>query len=285
MNDVEREAIILNTAWEMIDGMVNWAVFMKIKDDKPYNLMFKSSTEARLFNILLGDFLSDVRAFKGKEIPLGLKPVPSGTSPSNLTFLFHIRQVCKNPQLGNDASQLLAAVEAMADWLEGEFIAEDVNLSTIGVVADLKISRFRYLKMCGDMAKHNLAKLETNVKHLRNLLAQAGCEVSEQGAYLAVGTFYEWFHSDIFMYHASHIAELLNDIRWAIYDYLQSEFLRSRCYVDEPEMPGILLPRFNVPKAIGEPLAAAMYWNIMNQSRRKPYVPRFKIAEQMKDLY
>ncbi|MER9474616.1 hypothetical protein [Mesorhizobium sp. M0520] len=65
MNDTEREAIILNSAWEMIDGMVNWAVFMKTDRADPSNLMFQTSGHARLFVILLGDFLSEIRAFKG----------------------------------------------------------------------------------------------------------------------------------------------------------------------------------------------------------------------------
>jgi hypothetical protein len=40
MNDTEREAIILNSAWEMIDGMVNWAMFVKTDRPDPSNLMF-----------------------------------------------------------------------------------------------------------------------------------------------------------------------------------------------------------------------------------------------------
>jgi hypothetical protein len=29
MNEIEQECIILNSVWEMIDGMVNWAMFVK----------------------------------------------------------------------------------------------------------------------------------------------------------------------------------------------------------------------------------------------------------------
>ena len=29
MNEIEREAIILNSAWAMIDGMVNWGMFVQ----------------------------------------------------------------------------------------------------------------------------------------------------------------------------------------------------------------------------------------------------------------
>jgi hypothetical protein len=94
MNGIEREAIILNSAWEMIDGMVNWAMFLRNDCTKPTNLMFETRQHSRLFVILLGDFLSEVRAFKGDPVPLGLKSAPSNARPSDLTFLFHLRQVC-----------------------------------------------------------------------------------------------------------------------------------------------------------------------------------------------
>jgi hypothetical protein len=272
MNDTEREAIILNSAWEMIDGMVNWAMFVKTDRPDPSNLMFQTSGCARLFVILLGDFLSEIRAFKGEPIPLGFKPAPSNARPSDLTFLFHLRQVCTDPKLGAEKDGLSAAVEALATWLEGEFIATGVNLHAIDVVADLRITRYRYLKMCGDMAKHNLARLATNVGHLRRLLEQAGNPVSDQQAYLAVETFFEWFHKDIFVYHSSQIGEFLNNIRWAIYDYLQPEFRRS---YHVPATSTAEFPRYSyhVPSAITEPVAVAMYWDAMTRRAARDHGP------------
>ncbi len=284
MNDTEREAIILNSAWEMIDGMVNWAIFAKNDCTELTSLMFETSAHARLFAILLGDFLSEIRAFKGDPIPLGLKPAPSKARPSDLTFLFNLRHVCTNPKLGSDTAALSTTIEAFATWLEGEFTATGVNLHTIDVVADLRVARYRYLKMCGDMAKHNLARLATNVGHLRKLLEQAGHPVSEQQAYLAVEAFFEWFFQDIFVCHASSIGEFLNNIRWAIYEYLQPEFRRS-WHVPATSTVGFQRYGYHVPTAITEPVAFAMYWDAMNRSRRQPYVRRLVISKYMKERY
>jgi hypothetical protein len=179
MNDIEREAIILNSAWEMIDGMVNWAMFVRNDRTEPTNLMFETRQHSRLFITLLGDFLSDIRAFKGDPVPLGLKSAPSNARPSDLTFIFHLRQVCADPKLGADVTNLSAVIEAFADWLEGDLVATGVNLHAIDVVADLRVARYRYIKMCGDIAKHNLARLATNVSHLRKLLEAAGHAISE----------------------------------------------------------------------------------------------------------
>lgn len=284
MNDIEREAIILNSAWEMIDSMVNWAMFVKHDRTEVTNLMFRTSAHARLFVILLGDFLSEVRAFKGEPVPLGLKPAPSNARPSDLTFLFHLRQVCANPKLSPDPSALAKAVQEFATWLEGEFTATGVNLHAIDIVADLRVTRYRYIKMCGDIAKHNLARLATNVGNLRKLLGQAGHPVTEQQAYLAIESFFEWFQQDIFIYHSSQIGEFLNNIRWAIYQYLQPEFLRS-WHLTDRATTDFPMYGYRVPSEIAEPLAVAMYWEVMNRSRSKPYVQRFVISPRMKMLY
>ena len=284
MNDTEREAIILKCAWEMIDGMVNWAIFEKTQKAVLSNLWFPTSQHRQLFLILLADFLSQTRGFSGKPIPLGLQEPPRNTTPANLTFLFHLRQVCARPMLGTDASTLSTAVDQFADWLEHEFVTEGVNLHGIDTVTDLRVSRLQYTRICGDIAKHNLARLEANVKRLRDLMAVAGKPISESQAYLAMPSFNEWFADNIFIYHASHVAEHLNNIRWEIYHYLQPEFRRS-WHRKEGWTELCPIYGYHVPGEIVEPIAYAMYWEAINRSRSIPYVQRFTIPEYLKSQY
>ncbi|MBM0108926.1 hypothetical protein JM946_29720 [Steroidobacter sp. S1-65] len=122
MNDIERESIILNSAWEMIEGMVNWAMFVSNDLARPTDLAFVTHQHSLLFSILLGDFLSQVQAFKGSPVPLGLKAVPSNSRPADRTFIFHLRQVCANPKLGTCTTRLRNEIDAFADWLEGDFV-------------------------------------------------------------------------------------------------------------------------------------------------------------------
>ena len=35
MNEIEQECIILNSAWQMIDDMVNWGMFVKHDETEP----------------------------------------------------------------------------------------------------------------------------------------------------------------------------------------------------------------------------------------------------------
>lgn len=283
MKVIEREIVILDSAWEMIGRMVSWAMFVKNNRKGPTNLLFESREHSLLFVILFADFLSEIRAFRGPP-PFGMIRVPSNARPSDLTFIFHLRQVYADPRLGTNATGLSTATEALAQWLEGSFVAHNVNLHSIDVVADLHVARYRYLKMCGDIAKHNLARLETNVRHLRTLLQAAGHKVSEQEAYLAVENFFEWFHDHIFIYHSSLISEMLNEIRWEIFHYLEPEYQRS-WHLTREATPTFPLYGYHLPDQIAEPIARAMYWNLMNRVRAKPCMHRFIVSDTFKGGY
>lgn len=284
MNDLEQECIILNTTWDMIDSMVNWAMFVKHDRTEPTNMMFETHIHAQLFNILLSDFLSQLKSFKEQPVPLGLKAAPGNARPSDLTFLFYLRQICAQPKLGCHVNDLSKCTEAFATWLEGETFAEGVHFPSIGVVTDIRVTRYRYLKICGDIAKHNLARLASNVKHIRTLLEKSGHPIDEQGGYLAVPDFNEWFHTNIFMYHSSMIAEFLNNIRWAIFQYLQPEIKRS-WHPRESKIKGVEAWGYHYPADCCAPIARAMYWELMNRAREKPYVPKFVVLETLKTRY
>lgn len=54
----EQELIVLRAVWELIDEMVNYEIFTKPNRVKDAELVPKTMTHKRLFNILLVDFLS-----------------------------------------------------------------------------------------------------------------------------------------------------------------------------------------------------------------------------------
>ena len=161
MNQIELESVVLNSAWAMIDDMVNWAIFVKNDLVGPTTLRFQSTTHAELFIILMTDFLSPIQQSKSNKIIQELGRLPDNARGANRTFIYHLRQVCLNPQLGKDATELSDKVEEFASWLETSMMSRGVNLGEINIVADLELKRIRYLKMCGNIAKHSLPRLES----------------------------------------------------------------------------------------------------------------------------
>jgi hypothetical protein len=281
LSQLEQEGVILNGAWDAIDGIANSGRFVALPQLHGSNLMFEDSGQAELFNILLGDFLSQPQAKGNKPLPFDLPPPPSNTSASNLTYLFYLRQVAAAPQLGSDPGELIARVNAFGDWLDDTTLVKDVWLANIEVKTDIKIKRCDYLRICADIAKHSFARLQHNVRKIRNILEENGTVIDENNGFLALQDFYEWFHRDLFIYHSSLIAEFLNNIRWAIFRYLQPEY--ARAYQADNSDPSFPYYRFDVPGGIQDPLARSMYWDLMNRVRGRPCMPEFSISDSFRN--
>ena len=145
----------------------------------------------------------------------------------------------------------------------------------------LKISRISFLKMCGNISKHNFLRSVGVAEELKKTLAASGVEVTLDYALFALADFYERFHTDILNYHSSTIAEFLNNIRWGIYEYMQPEFRRSIVGVggDPPKY------RYIYPKGVTFSFVKECYWELMNEVRSAPYMRRFAVTKWLKLRY
>lgn len=283
-NRIEQEAITLNAAWEMIDDMVNFAVFMPLGEKKlETNLMPQTHNTLRLFNLLLGDFLSPLQAKGNASLPFGLSAPPKNSRLSDFTFLYYIRQVCDDPKLSTDVEPLKKHVDAFANWLEAVSVVEKVWLPSINVEVDLSIKRITWLKICGDIGKHSFARLEGNVRKIARILAEHGHKIDDGMAYAVLPEFWDWFHTHLFGYHASTIAEFLNNMRWALFEYLRPEFERAyKVLSTDPKAPNY---EFLIPSEVGSPIARTMYWDLMNRVRSEPWFPRFTVTKHLKNQF
>ena len=273
----EQEVIVLKAVWEQIDEMVNYEMFVKLSRTDDVELRFNTMTHQRLFNILLVDFLSEPRTW-----PFGLTKPPSGASKSERSLLFHLKRICDDPKLNPTGSDILRLpLEAFMQWLEAEFCIDKVWLPSINVETNIRVKRIAFIKICGNISKHNFTRLSANVDEICEILKASGISLDEDQGYLVIPEFYEWFHRDIFSYHSNAIAEFLNNIRWGIYDYLRPEFARSYTRDD----PASIAYRFKYPPDCNRPVAQSMYWDLMNAVRSAPYIPRFEVTRYLKMRY
>jgi hypothetical protein len=279
-NGLEQEAIVLLAAWDMLGGMVNYAFYRKMKLTTAVTLMFENANDRRLFNILLGDFLSQPNERGGKESFLNLKQPPKAGRATDYTFLFYLRQICDAPHLGTQIECIKRPLDALSSWLEDECLVEKVWFGEIDVEADIRIERIRYIKICGDIAKHNFSRLQSNVEKIIQTLRKSGVEIDAEAGFKALPGFYEWFHENVFIYHSSHIAQMLNDLLWGIYKYLSTEFQRSY-----EQKPGDPVYRYQYPEECGHSFARSAYWNLMNHIRHGPYLPLFTVSPSLKSEY
>jgi hypothetical protein len=273
----EQEVIVLKAVWELIGEMVNYEMFTKFSSTNDVLLTPATRTHQRLFNILLVDFLS-----KPKLRVFGLPDPPNGPLKSEQSYLFYLRRICDAPKLNpTGGNAIRTPLNAFVRWLETECFVEKVWLPSIGVEANIKLKRILFIKICGNIAKHSFARLNIDVEEITKVLQANGVTIDIDQGYLVIPDFYEWFHTNILNYHISALAEFLNNIRWGIYEYLRPEF--ERLYTrDSPTSVGW---RFTYPPDCNRPIAQAMYWDLMNEVRSEPYMPKFEITRYLKMRY
>jgi hypothetical protein len=273
----EQEVIVLKAIWELIGETVNYAMFLKLPRADDTQLTFRTAMHQRLFNILLVDFLSQPRNW-----PFGLTVPPKGAPESERSVLFHLKRIASDPILNpNGGHALKLPLEAFLQWLETECFVEKVWLPSIEVESDIRVKRIAFIKICGNIAKHSFARLSANVHEICEILKANGRTIDPEQGYLVIPEFYEWFHTNIFSYHSSAIAEFLNNSRWGIYDYLRPAFDRSFTKDD----PTSIAYRFIYPPNCNRPIAQTMYWDLMNEVRSAPYMPRFEVTRYLKMRY
>ena len=265
---VEKEVIFLKAINELIDSMVNHEVLDIYGTDPNSEIRFNSTTHQKYFNIILVDFLSrsDKRAI-GEEH----------------SYLSAIRSICESPNFteSDSINSLKSATEDFIAWLEQE-VQVSIWLPSIEQGTVLSIKRVDFLKICGNISKHNFSRLSVTAKELMNIFKRNCINIDLGQALLVLDEFYERFHSDILEYHGGTIAEFLNNIRWGIHEYLQPEFQQSIVY-NGSEHPQRY--HYTYPEEINSEFAENCYWDLMNEVRLKPHMRRFQVTHYSKIRY
>ncbi|MFH1069500.1 MAG: hypothetical protein V1794_07740 [Candidatus Glassbacteria bacterium] len=266
-SEIEKEVIYLRAVKEIVDSMVNYEVLNLIGNDPDSEIRFKSSIHQKFFNIILVDFFSS----PGKKFIIKQQPY--------LEILFLI---CQKPNFNENGSinNLVLSVEEFKNWLEQE-IKEEIWLPSIEMNGVLSLKRIEFLKICGNISKHNFTRLSIAVKQLEQIFKRNKLSIDCEDALLILDEFYEIYHTDIFNYLGSTIAEFLNNIRWGIYYYLQPEFSRSIKWEsgDPPKY------KYTYPKGLINKFAKSCYLKLMNEVRSEPYMRKFKVTEILKLRY
>lgn len=264
---IEEEVIFLKAITELIDSMVNFAVLQVVGTSPEANILFHSATHQCFFNILLVDLLSTSdKQIVGRQI----------------SYLSALGAICEHPNfdIKNSVEHLRAATKSFREWLEFEPVVE-VWFPSADADTHIAVPRKTFLRICGNISKHSILRQSGPARELREALEKSGVSLSLDEAVLALEDFYERFHTDIFNYHASAIAEFLNEIRWGIFEYLKPEYRRSYT----PKGGDSPMYSYSYPTGVSAKLPRAFYWELMNDVRRRPIVEPFVVTKYLKMRY
>lgn len=280
-SEIEREAIVLSAVISMVDDMVNQGIFCSLGEKRTdTNLLPQTSGSLRQFGTFLRDFLSPVTGKGGSPLPFGLTKPLSGDSKVDHTTLYYLRRICQKPLIGTKTDQLSRLVEEFSDWLEAYAFVEEVWFGSIDIKMDLRIKRIDFIRMSGDIGKHNFLRLAGQANTLRRILGENKVEIDESDAYLALPDCWDWFHTHLLAYHASTIAEFLNNIRYAIRLYVAP--VAAERYKVTGNVDGLEIFTFERPDGIVNKFAWAQFFELMQGSLRQPNFPPFSVAQTMK---
>jgi hypothetical protein len=148
----------------------------------------------------------------------------------------------------------------------------------------LQIKRAEFIKICENISKHNMLGLDRQAKTIALIFKRNGVDIELTQALLLIEEFYEQFHGDIFACHSSIVAEFLNNLRWAIYEYLGPLYEQSvEWYCNERHRANIY--RYRFPCGVTNSYVREVFWHLMDDVRSEPYMPKFEVTRYLKLRY
>lgn len=271
-SDIEKEICILLSCRKSIKSMVNRAMLSFGEGEEGVTIRPSDFHNAELFNILLVDFIS---------------PVNSDFGPADSLYTA-LLQICEAPNFdhNNSIAELKGAVTAFSDWVNYEATFEKIWLPSIEKEMSITMKREEFLRICGDISKHNPLRLSRTSKRIFDILQKSEPALDIEDAFSVIEEFYEWFHRDVFYYHLTKISELLNNIGWGIQTYLAYEYSRSYTVDHEKSKKvGVDFYSFQYPSAVTSKLGKYYYWDLMNEVRAGMYIPRFSTYKYLQRRY
>lgn len=262
----ELEVIGLCVSLEAVGDIANHALLdvpRSIEPGAEIGVRYKSRDHQHLFLIRLLDFTKE----GGDETLTGVKG----------SCLDVVRAACQTRSFDIDGS-ILALEQAAAElhrWLHSETTLR-MWLPTLKLDARFTVTRIEFLYILGNHAKHNLARLTGISKYISKMLARNGYTVEPDQIPLALDDFREHLQEDYFVYYGTWLAELINNVRWGMQDYLKPVFRRAySAGVDQSHS-------YIYPASIVHDTPRAWFWRLMDHVRTGPHIGRFVGSTYMK---
>ena len=260
LSDPEREVVVLASVMDIIDDMVNHTIFSFPGRGTILQPFPETSTTKKYFALRLSDFLSQT------DRNIGIAEVP---------YLRHLTQIVESPSLG-DATGLGASVKQFVDWLNEKKTFAKVRLPTLNIETSPTPSRLSWLKVTGNLQKHDALRSSGTAADIVKWLHEQGHVVDHMEVLGALGDFREWLTEDALSAYSPKLGFLLNELRWETFEYLRPYYEKHHVTEWDSDLQ-FLRYRFTSDPRITTPFACGQRHSLLNWVRTKPIVPRFSI--------
>lgn len=253
-NNAEFEIAVIYGAIALLDEILGADVFEIHGTGEKQNIVFKSRIARRYYYLSLIDFLSDM------DISFKL-------TKDKCTVLDGLLYISFKPQIGykKDIKTRRTTVRRFKKWIGKEVQIKKFWSPMIDRETTLLLSRFDMIKICANMSKHGILRLGGIALDTQAIFQNSKKAISFSEAILCLEDFYEKFHNDILIYHASYIAEMLLDIRSSINEYLTPIYRKH--LRNKEGAHRILKYEYIIPNEIKNDTIKVLFWDTMNNIR------------------
>lgn len=227
---------------------------------------FQDSTHLELFLARAHDFVSG----QGSALLLG----------KQMSLPDFLGQVALHSALGDDTAQLRADLDALQQWLKKERTIK-LWLPSLDLDVVLTTTQAFLLSVAGNQSKHNVSQLTRVCDKIHEELEKNGYHAPFEMIPLALDDFRQHLVEDHFVYYASWLAELINNVAWSLHDHLVPLYETTFSWdLSDPASR----PTFQYPAGVETPIAQTWYRWLMSLVRREPYHRRFRALYLLKHL-
>jgi hypothetical protein len=262
----EYEAIGLCIGLEAVNDIVNHAL-LKVRENShgEAEICFHTNIHQNMFLIRLLDFAKE----EGDAALTGV----------NGSCLAVLQAACRTRSfdVDNSISALHESTTALANWLNAAR-ALTLWLPALNTNAKLNVSRYELLYIAGNQVKHNTSRLTALSKRIALLLKESDYDLPVEQVRLALDDFHEHLNEDYFVYYATWLTELMNNVRWGIQKYLTPAYEASFT----PDRGGGIRYTYCYPSSIATAVPREWFCRLMNNIRTGPYLMPFRGSRYLK---
>lgn len=265
-NEKEQEICVFLSAIEILKNAVNRDMLSINNGMENVCVRPNGLSQEKLFLALSVDLISEVG------------DIFSGKKQSTLDLLKCISDM--SFLSGTELPKLKIASQQLLDWLDEKSVYRNINFSYKSLERNLLICNRDVVRICGNSGKHNLNRLDSVRKILGRIFADnkvSDIITNNKDLIFLLQDFNNVFVGDggLIGKYINCLSYFMNELEWAIYYSLRPVFDKY-CFCEI--VNGIRVNKYRRPDGLSEE-GYWLFWDLMNENSREPYIPRFKIMD------
>jgi hypothetical protein len=208
------EAVILAESFDLLSSIVGPYMYSVVGDSGRQQAAFRSEEVQALFYIRVHEFLADAQ-----------KMSPSASLPPNLSLLSGGTWIAKRHRARAEHTGLLPAYEEAERWFAA---VHPVVFWAPSVWRHLRLelSMATLISMRANLEKHQLLRLNREIRRLQAKCEQAECDLTMSQA-VAVRPEFEAHLKGMLQYHATEVAEHIARCLLGLHRYVKELYRES----------------------------------------------------------